>query len=105
MAYCVTKTTNPGGYQCGCCKCTYEAVEWYDTREEALSQVPLTVTDGLEGIEVKDGATGDVIADVSARFPTGYGRGSGYEATRWYGFTSGDGGVVQIDDVKGSGLV
>ena len=103
----VTKTTG-NGYQCGCCKSTSERTKEFQSRAEALAEVPLTIPanncDGhLEGIEVKDGSDGSVIASVSMWFSSGYGRGSAYKAQRWKGYVFPSEGepFIEIDDVRG----
>lgn len=85
MAYHVEKTFN-NGYRC-CCHRTWESDEWLEDRAAALAEVPREHkhSDGeLEKIEVRDGTTGEVIAQGQLEWCGG--RGYMYNHYRWSGY-------------------
>lgn len=89
MAYIVQTTTN-NGYRCGCCYRSWEDTKIVDTLEEALEYVPTELeTDALGGeleeVEVKDGATGELIAWGRLSYPRGR-KADLYKASRWSGY-------------------
>jgi len=91
MSYILTKTT-ANGYRCSCCTDNWEDTEWYDTLEEALAEIPTTsipCTADFEttAIEIKNGATGEVVAWAKMEWSTGFGKYSGSDFTRWHGET------------------
>jgi len=94
MAY-VVQQEFFNGYRCSCCQRHWNDTKIVDTLEEVLEYVPLEnsgESDGesildvvLESVEVKDGATGELIAWGRLSYPQ-FGRYSGYKATRWVGW-------------------
>jgi len=110
MSFQVTETHN-NGYRCGCCHWSDDrAPKWYESREEALEQVPRTMPGetewgGLESIEVIDGSTGETIAEGRLSWPIGYGKSANYQATRWYGWIDpgDDQPLIHFEDFKGPG--
>lgn len=94
------------GYRCGCCAYTWDYDSWVDTLEEALAQVPTELIDGephafngdaeLASVEIIDGSTGEKAAWGKASWSQGYGRGSGYQYTKWTGYRPDTGGFEAV---------
>jgi len=92
------ETTRNNGYRCSCCRRTWTDDAWFEDRAEALAEVPKTCPVGeyeLEKIEVRDGASGEVIA--SAKLTWAGGRSERYQYQRWAGFIDG----VLFEEIKG----
>jgi len=89
MSYVIEKTAS-NGYRCGCCKRTWTDTAWEDDRDKALETVPLEPVFGegyeLEEVEVKDGATGEVVAQGDLTTPPVWCRGAAYEYSHWHGW-------------------
>ena len=95
MSYSVTTTRN-NGYRCGCCHRSWDSTDWIEDRAEALEQVPTGYGDPeLESVEVRDGATGEIIAEGSLEHAGG--RAEAYSFSRWYGHVDG----VKFESTEG----
>lgn len=98
MSYCISKTTG-NGYRCACCRRTYDHTEWVDDRAEAIAMVP-TAHQGnsdweLVHVEVRDGATGAVIAEGKLRYASS--RAEAYRIQCWSGHVEG----VRFEEIRG----
>jgi len=90
VAYHVEKTIN-NGYRCGCCHRDWIEDAWFEDRAEALAEVPRSHDSGdfeLEKIEVRDSASGAIIA--SAQLVWCGGRSERYRYQRWSGIIDGE---------------
>jgi hypothetical protein len=92
MAYLIRKVIS-NGYRCGCCQRDWERSDWTEDRADALSRVPTKLPEErdpdyeLHEIEVKDGATGRVIAEGKLSYHGARGiRSSQYNNQVWRGF-------------------
>lgn len=88
MAFLVCKTFN-NGYRCCCHSTSDDDGIWYQSKEEALRQVPLFGSCGdydLERIQVYDGQDGSLIAEGQLEWVR-LERGQGYQYYRWYGYS------------------
>ena len=90
MAYLVKKTTH-NGYRCACCSYESDHSDIFDTLKEAMAEFPdefpeETEWGGLKSITIIDGSTNEKIAWGDIYWSTGYGKGSGYDYTRWSGW-------------------
>jgi len=107
VAYIVTKESS-NGYRCSCCRHSWEDTDWYDTLEEALEALPVEmIATGdyeLTEVEIKDGATGEVVAWGRMDWSTGYGKYSGYKYTRWSGYRPDTGEFDYIEDQGGKAV-
>lgn len=106
----LVKKTHHNGYRCCCARDWEDDGEWFDAREEALAQIPREIPKddgdgGLKSVVVVDGSTGKEIASVSLDWSSGYGRGSGYQATLWSGWIEpgGDEAQIHLHEFKGPG--
>ena len=91
MRYTVRRTVT-NGYRCGCCHQSWRSDSEHDDLAEALEKCPTTFYPGngdqdIEDVEVTDNETGEVIAEASMSGTRGYWQYSGYEYTRWKGYT------------------
>ena len=108
MSYCVTKKYS-NGYRCSCCTSEWSDTDWWDDLKDALEEVPTeplsTWASELLEVEIKDGTTGDLVAWGHLTATTGFGKYSGYKASRWKGHRPdiGDFDVINGSDdlVKG----
>jgi hypothetical protein len=99
--YVITTVTN-NGYRCGCCSHTDDDVDYVETLEDALARMPASVAAATAahadtlGVEIRDGASGETVAEGSLTWYGG--RSNGYRPTRWHGYTP-DG---KFDDYDGA---
>lgn len=87
MAYCIESIWY-NGYRCSCCRHDSESTRWVNTLDEAIAELPREFPTesehgGTISIRVRDGVTGNYVAESVVSWPPAYQRGDGYRFTRW----------------------